>query len=83
MSTDGARQAVRDESLASFGARVRQLRKAAGLTQEALGLASGVHRVTLVQVEAGQHELGVTRVLPLATALGVTPNELFLGGMAD
>lgn len=38
-----------------IGQRCRDLRKAAGLTQEALSLALGVRRASIVSLEAGRH----------------------------
>jgi transcriptional regulator with XRE-family HTH domain len=65
------------QRLVDFGQRVRALRRAAGLTQEALAEASGLHRVTIGLIERAQREVGVTAVLPLALGLKVSPGALF------
>lgn len=64
-------------ALLAFGARVRALRQKAGLTQEQLAHAAGLHRAEVGFIERAEREPGITIVLPLATALGVNPGELF------
>jgi transcriptional regulator with XRE-family HTH domain len=64
------------ETLHAFGERLRDLREAAGLTQEALAEAAGVHWVTISRIETGVREVGVTTVVDLAAALGLDPSEL-------
>lgn len=73
-----ARSPGRSEELVAFGTRVRVLRLAAGLTQQALADAMGVHRDSIVKLESGMREIGVTRVGALAQALGIDPGKLFI-----
>ena len=49
----------------TLGARVRGLREAAGLTQEALAQAAGIGRITLIRLENGKHipKLGTLRTI--------------------
>lgn len=63
--------------LLRFGARLRELRQRAGLRQEDLASLIGIDRVAISQIERGAREVGVSRVLPLAQALGVPPEDLF------
>ncbi len=60
-----------------IGKRVRQLREAKGLTQEALAAKSGLHRVYLAQLEIGRNQNPQLETLQrLAKALGVSLAEL-------
>lgn len=65
--------------LKQFGARVRLLREAAGLSQEALAAKAGIHRTYMGGVERGERNLCFKNILRLAEALGVPPGELFAG----
>ena len=69
--------AEREQRLVDFGNRVRLLRRRSGLSQEQLAHEAGLHRVTVGLIERAQREVGVTTVIPLATALGVDPGALF------
>lgn len=58
--------------LQQIGEALRCARKAAGLTQEALGQATGVSRVTINQVENGVvSEVGSKKLLALLSAVGL------------
>ena len=67
---------ARDPELVAFGARVRALRDDAGLTQEALAAAAGLHWTYIGQVERGQRNLTYKNILRLARGLGVDPPVL-------
>lgn len=58
------------------GNRVRDLRIAAGLTQEQLALRSGVTRNVLIDVEHGRRGLLFERLFDLAEALDVPVGRL-------
>ncbi|MBX7135125.1 MAG: helix-turn-helix domain-containing protein [Fimbriimonadaceae bacterium] len=60
------------------GRRIRQLRTAAGMTQEGLALKSGLSRNLLVDVELGKSGLLYERLFDLADALGLPPHELLM-----
>jgi len=60
-----------------FGARVRELRKKIGLSQEELAFRAGVHRNYLGGVERGERNLGLKNIKAIADALGVYLKELF------
>lgn len=60
-----------------FGDRVRALRLAAGLSQEGLAEASGLHRTYVSSLERGQRNVGLDNIHALADALGVEPARLF------
>jgi transcriptional regulator with XRE-family HTH domain len=58
-----------------FGGRLRQLREAAGLTQQQLGDRAGCHAMTVAKLEAGAQEPAWPLVLALADALAVSTEE--------
>ena len=64
----------------AIGARIRELRRSAGLTQEALALAAGIGRVTLVRIENGEQSPRYETLASLAQALGRPMAELVGGG---
>jgi transcriptional regulator with XRE-family HTH domain len=55
-----------------FPGRLRELREAAGLTQEQLAERAGVKRDAVARWEAGKREPGWSNVLALCEALGCT-----------
>lgn len=59
------------------GGRIRELRHAANLSQEALAAAAGLDRTSVVHLEAGHRSVLVDRMWDLAAALGVTIAEFF------
>jgi transcriptional regulator with XRE-family HTH domain len=61
----------------SFGYRVRDLRRARGLSQEQLAEIAGLHRTYVSSLERGQRNVGLDNILALAAALGVPPADLF------
>ena len=65
--------------LLTFGGRLRDARKSAGLTQEKLAHAAGVDRSYVGSVERGERNLSVLNILTFATALGIDPGELIRG----
>jgi len=65
----------------TVGERVRTLREAQGLTQQALSDEVGVSRVMIAQIERGAKAPSLPLALELARALGCTLEEL--AGMAE
>jgi transcriptional regulator with XRE-family HTH domain len=67
-----------------FGAAMRQKRKAMGMTQEDVALASGVSRRFVIELEAGRPTCELGRSLVVAAAIGfksadalfIEPNQL-------
>lgn len=70
---------VKHRALRAFGARVRTERQRAGLSQEALADAAGVHRTYIGGIERGERNIGLINILRIAHALGVAPAHLFIG----
>lgn len=60
-----------------FGARLRQLRKANKLSQEAIALSSGLDRSYLGRIERGEANLSLVNISRVAEALGVEAAQLF------
>lgn len=67
----------RDLAIAkAFGERVREVRLDAGLSQEALAEAAGLHPTFISNVERGYRVPSVPTLLRLAAGLRVAPGEL-------
>jgi transcriptional regulator with XRE-family HTH domain len=70
-------QNTQDPLLLEFGARVRELRALAGLSQDDLAESTGLFRTYMSRIETGRANPTVTVVRKLALALGVTAGVLF------
>ena len=64
------------ESELQFGAALRRLRLAAGMSQERLGLEAGIQRNFVSLIETGQNQPTITTNAKLAKALGMRASEL-------
>lgn len=68
----------RDEPIkAVFGKRIRELRTAKGLSQEALAVACELDRTYIGGIERGQRNVSLVNIQRIAGALGVPVRELF------
>lgn len=63
--------------------RLRELRKAKGLTQMKLAQESGVHRTIIARYETGRNRLSEKNLLRIAGALGVPVDTVLKGERAD
>ena len=61
----------------AFGARMRQLRKAKGLSQEALAFNCGLDRSYLGAIERGEKNVSLINIHRIADALRIQPADLF------
>jgi transcriptional regulator with XRE-family HTH domain len=61
---------------ARFGEKLRKLRTARGISQEALAGAAGLHRTYVSSVERGERNVTITTIQKLAKALKVSMAEL-------
>jgi transcriptional regulator with XRE-family HTH domain len=59
-----------------FGARLRELRKVAGLSQESLALACDLDRTYIGGVERGERNISLINICRIAEALGIPASEL-------
>ena len=74
---DGRKSArAKDPELVAFGRRVLDLREDAGMTQEGLAHAAGLHWTYIGQIERGERNLSYKNVLKLARGLNVDAAEL-------
>jgi ribosome-binding protein aMBF1 (putative translation factor) len=62
--------------LKAFGNRVRELREKEGMSQDQLGYECGMDRTTILRMEKGHYETGITSLFLLAKALGVEEADL-------
>jgi transcriptional regulator with XRE-family HTH domain len=60
----------------AFGKVLKELRVAAGLTQEQLGFEAGLERIYVSLLERGQRSPSLVVVLDLAKALGMGANDI-------
>lgn len=62
--------------LQRFGARVREVRKAKGLSQEALADLCGLDRTYISGIERGKRNVALRNVEVIAKSLGLSISEL-------
>jgi transcriptional regulator with XRE-family HTH domain len=60
----------------TFGLRLRELRRARGLSQESLAERAGLDRTYVSSCERGHRNISLENIYRLAAALGVEPSEL-------
>ena len=63
----------------TLGKRIRQLRKSAGMTQQALASAADIGRVTLVRIESGEQTPKYKTLSAIAQVLKKTIGEILVG----
>lgn len=61
---------------ATFGARLKKLRRAKKLTPTQFSEKCGIHRSNLAKYESGGREPGLTVIMIMAKSLGITHHEL-------
>jgi transcriptional regulator with XRE-family HTH domain len=64
------------DTVPGFGARLKALREAAGLTQTALAERAGTHFTTIAKLEADERSASLRLALAIAGALGVGVEDL-------
>jgi len=65
--------------VSSFGFRMRTLRKAKGLSQEAFADLAGLDRSYVGGVERGERNVSLVNIKKFADALEISAEELFQG----
>ena len=68
-----------NESLRKLALRVKELRAAAGLTQQQVSERSGLHITYIADIEGGRRNPSFVTLLSLAKGLGVSLSELTQG----
>ncbi|MEW6608163.1 MAG: helix-turn-helix transcriptional regulator [bacterium] len=66
-----------EELRIKLGNRIRELRKALGLTQEELGERANLHNTYIGAVERGERNLSIESIEKIAKGLNIEINELF------
>jgi transcriptional regulator with XRE-family HTH domain len=69
----------RDDVTVRFGKRLRELRQATGLSQEAFAAACGLDRTYISGIERGKRNVSLRNIEMLAKALRVSISELTKG----
>tara|TARA_R110002167_G_scaffold254359_2_gene460570 strand:- start:19679 stop:19915 length:237 start_codon:yes stop_codon:yes gene_type:complete len=59
-----------------LGKRIRSLRRAAGISQERLALASGLDRAYMGRIERGEVNITIVTLYQIAQALNCSAQEL-------
>jgi transcriptional regulator with XRE-family HTH domain len=72
-------RAAASNSLVAFGRRVLELRESAGMTQEGLARAAGLHWTYIGQIERGERNHSYKNILKLARGLGISAGDLLRG----
>jgi len=67
---------VQNDPKMLVGMRIRELRLAKGLSQEALADEAGVHRTYIGSVERGERNISLDNIVRIARALKVAPFAL-------
>lgn len=62
--------------LSQFGARLRELRKSKGLSQESFAAHCGLDRTYIGGIERGERNVALRNIKIIARGLGVTISEL-------
>jgi transcriptional regulator with XRE-family HTH domain len=72
---------VAERTLPPLSARLKELRQAAGMSQQALAVAAGLSVSMVSQLEQGNRsDPRISTIKALADALGVTLEEMTAGG---
>ena len=71
-----ARKPALDPHLKAIGLKVRELREARKLSQEAFADLAGIDRTYISGIERGQRNFGITLLFTIAKTLKVKPQDL-------
>ena len=67
---------MKDEILFRFGNKVREIRKAQGISQEKLAELSEIDRSYMGRIERGEMNVTITKIYQISLALNISPSEL-------
>jgi len=67
-----------DKYLKRFGANLRKVRKARGISQEELGNDLDFSQAHIARIEAGSINTSISHIVAIAKILKVHPSELFI-----
>lgn len=77
ISSGGDNMSKNNEINKLFGKKLRLLRMSKGLSQEELGLQSGIHRTYIGQIERAEKNITIQNVYRIAKTLELDIRELF------
>jgi len=69
----------RDDILNRFGTNAKDLRKRSNLSQEKLAELAGLDSTYISGIERGKRNPSLVAIVQLASALRISPGELFVG----
>ncbi len=70
---------MKPDIIEAFGQRVRELRKKAGLSQEAFAAKCGLDRTYIGGIERGERNVALRNLSVIANALGMSVSRLMKG----
>ena len=70
---------MNEDHLVKLGENIRQMRKAKGLSQEALADMSGLHRTYIGGIERGERNVSIANIVRIAQALNVEASQIVKG----
>lgn len=70
---------IKSEILIFFGAKVRELRKTKGISQEELAFKAGLHRTYIGMIERAEKNITLKNIEKIANALDVKIFDLLNG----
>ncbi|MGE7777394.1 helix-turn-helix domain-containing protein [Chitinophaga sp. NPDC101104] len=71
---------IRDEDfLASLGARIKELRRSAGMSDRDFANTAGISHSQVHRIETGQLDSRICTLRAIANTLGITVSELLKG----
>jgi transcriptional regulator with XRE-family HTH domain len=70
--------AARSPQHAALGLAIRELRRASGISQEALAANCGLHRTYIGGIERGERNVSFANLLRISDALDMRPSELLV-----
>jgi transcriptional regulator with XRE-family HTH domain len=77
MTRTGQQKNAREAEMVRLGSVVKDLRLAAGPSQQHVADELGIHRTTVVRMESGAHDIGASHLPLLAATIGVDATALF------
>ena len=61
-----------------FGAVLRTIRNAKGLSQEKLSFATDLHRTYIGSIERGERNVSLKNIIIICRALEISPSDFFM-----
>lgn len=68
---------MQDQTLQTFGQKIRILRKQRGFSQEQLADLAGIDRSYMGHIERGEKNITLLKIYQISNALNISPRDLF------